>query len=381
MYRRFFSICILSLLIMARLEAQSSFSATWGEPVIINNMPIFKDAGKVKDAVDYYRKQGNYGSQYVRMIILKNGIWLAGYTIARNNGYSKSLTGGLELQISSSEDRGKHWKRLAIISDPGRDLDNTQMIQLGDGSILLACRTVRWQESYILTVYKSTDAGRNWKRFSVIDSIAGEPGSLGNPDKGIYEPHFNFLDDGRLAVMYASEKPVTENPSYSQVISQKISEDSGHTWGKEIRVAYEPGHPASRPGMPVWTKMNNGKYIVVYEVCGPEKCQVHYKISENGTAWPEGLGTAIPNQVGGPFILSLDDGTLVTTSNAGNISVSNDYGETWTKTTRAWPKSFWGTLYQTGPKQIVSLNSVFRKEGGNNVQIKPGKFKNTFYVK
>jgi hypothetical protein len=378
---RKFSIYMLTLLAITWSEAQSSFTITWGKPVIINNMPEFKDAGKVKDAVNNFREQGNYGSQYARMVILKSGIWLAGYTIARNNGYSNSPTGGLELQISSSEDQGKHWKDLSIISDPGRDLDNTQMIQLQDGSILLACRSVRWQESYILAIYKSIDSGKSWKRFSVIDSVSGEPGSLGNPDKGIYEPHFNFINDGRLAVLYANEKHVTESPSYSQVISQKISNDNGVTWGREIIVAYEPGHSASRPGMPVWTKMKNDKYIVVYEVCGPEKCGVHYKISGNGTDWPIGLGTAIPDQTGGPFVLSLQDGTLLSTSNAGNISVSQDFGSTWIKTSRTWPKSFWGTLYQVGPTKIASLNSEFRKAGGNNVQIKLGEIKNTFYAK
>jgi hypothetical protein len=379
MYWRNYSLCMLSLLVVIRSVAQSAFALTWDAPVIINNMPVFKDAGKVKDAMDYFRYQGNYGSQYARMIILKNGNWLAGYTIARNNGYSKSPTGGLEIQISLSEDQGKHWKNLTIIADPGRDLDNTQMILLKDESILLACRSVRWQESYILPVFKSTDDGRSWIRFSVIDSVSGSPGSLGNPDKGIYEPHFNLLADGRLSVMYANEKHVTENPSYSQVISQKISDDNGQSWSKEIRVAYQPGHPDSRPGMPVWTKMKNGRYIVVYEICGPEKCQVHYKISENGTDWPTGLGTPIPDQIGGPYILALDEGELITTSNSGNISVSSDYGITWTKATRAWPRSFWATLYQTGPDRIVSLNSVFRKEGGNNIQIKSGKIKNSFY--
>jgi len=363
----------LSLLIILELRAQSSFSIIWGKPSMINDMPVFKDAGKVKDAVNFYREQGNYGSQYARMLVLKNGSWLAGYTIARNNGYSKMTRGGgLELQISLSDDHGMNWKEIAVISDPGRDLDNTQMIQLKDGSILLACRTVRWQESYILPVYKSVDMGVSWERYSIIDSTSGKPGSLGNPDKGIYEPHFYLLDDGRLSVMYANEKHVTEHPSYSQIISQRISDDNGKTWGEEIWVTFEKDHPNSRPGMPVWTKMKNGKYIVVYEICGPEKCNVYYKLSENGIDWPEGLGTQIPDQNGGPFILSLADGHLLVTSNAGNVSVSSDYGVNWSELTKAWQRTFWGTLYQTGVQEITSLNSIFRKEGGNNIQIKSG---------
>jgi len=372
MNSRIFGIVIYIIPIF-QLHAQVPISIKWDQQVLINNMPLFKDAGKVKDAVNYFRQQGNYGSQYARMLELSNGTWLAGYTISKNSGYSKEPKGGLELQISSSTDHGRHWKNIAVISDPGRDLDNTQIIELKDSSILLACRTVRWQESYILPLYKSSDQGKSWKRISIIDSVSGKPGSLGHPDKGIYEPHLYILDDGRLAVMYANEKHVIENPSYSQIISQKISNDNGKSWGKEIWVAYETGHPDSRPGMPVWTKMKNGKYIVVYEVCGPEKCDIHYKISDDGINWPIGLGQPIPNQLGGPFIVSLKNGQLLVTSNAGNLSVSDDYGLNWSKIESAWPQTLWGALYQTGQNEIGALNSPARKEGGNNVQIKYGK--------
>lgn len=34
---------------------------------------------------------------------------------------------------------------------------------------------------------------------STMDANDGTPGSLGNPDKGIYEPHFIVLEDGGLA--------------------------------------------------------------------------------------------------------------------------------------------------------------------------------------
>ena len=374
MNKRILNFLFFYVLFNVQSGAQTLFSINWAQPVLINNMPVFKDAGKVKDAVDFYRQQGTYGSQYARMVELHNGTWLAGYTISRNNGYSKTPKGDLELQISSSTDHGRHWNSIAIISDPGRDLDNTQMIQLSDGSILLACRSVRWQESYILRVYKSLDMGKSWSRFSVIDSTAGKPGELGHPDKGIYEPHLYVLNNGSLSVMYANEKHVTENPSYSQIISQKISSDNGKTWGKEVWVAYEPGHPLSRPGMPVWTKMKNDKYIVVYEVCGLENCNVYYKTSDDGINWPVGLGQPLPDQKGGPYILSLKNGSLLVTSNSGNISVSDDYGSHWSKTESAWPQTLWGNLYQTGENEIGAINSSRREEGGNNIQIKFGKF-------
>ncbi|MBE9583781.1 exo-alpha-sialidase [Mucilaginibacter sp. JRF] len=222
-------------------------------------------------------------------------------------------------------------------------------------------------------VYKSTDKGRHWKKLSIIDETHGKPGELGKPDKGIYEPHFYFLADGRLAVMYANEKHVVENPSYSQIISQKISPDMGKSWGNEIWVAHTPGNSASRPGMPVWTKMKNGKYIVVYEICGPEACNIYSKISDDGFNWPVGLGDKIADQLGGPYVLSLKSGALVVTSNSSNISISNDLGKSWKTVAPAWDKTLWPALYEINENEVGAVNSVHRAEGGNNIQIRLGK--------
>jgi hypothetical protein len=364
---------LLLFICLVALRFIDNTSVEWQQPVLINDQPVFTDAGLVSHAGETeLRKHGNYGSEYGRMLRLSNGTWLAAYTISRNNGYQRDPKAGLELQVSESRDNGQTWKSISILTDPGRDLDNAQLCQLPNGAVLLACRSVRWQESYRLPVYQSTDLGKTWAKQSTIDAAEGKPGTLGKPDKGIYEPHMAFLADGRLSVMYANEKHVTETPSYSQIISQKISVDQGASWGPEIWVAHETGHNASRPGMPVWARMTNGQYMVVYEICGPEKCMVYYKTSPDGTHWAEGLGTPIPDQLGGPYLLSLTDGRLVVSSNSSHISVSSDHGRSWQRIADAWPKSLWSSLYQPGPNQIIVMNSVERPMGGHNVQIRSG---------
>ncbi|WEK38115.1 MAG: sialidase family protein [Candidatus Pseudobacter hemicellulosilyticus] len=373
---KFLSIAAATLLYtgVAAQQKDNRAAITWTDTIEVRNVPLFEDKGKVSEAGGTSgRRHGNYGAQYGRLLPLKGKTWLAGYTVSRNNGYAKDPAGGLELEVAQSDDNGKSWKPVATLSDPGRDLDNAQLIALPDKSILLSCRSVRWQESYRIYVYRSTDNGRSWTKLSTIDANEGQPGELGKPDKGVYEPHFYMLDDGRLSVMYASEVHVTEDPSYSQIISQKISPDFGKTWGPEIWVAHEPGHPASRPGMPVWTKMKNGEYIVVYEICGPEKCAVYYKTSPDGTNWPVGLGTPIPEQLAGPYILSLADGRLVVTSNNSNISISEDYGKTWHTTNTAWDKTLWPSVYENNKKEILVVNSAARKEGGHAIKIRKGK--------
>ena len=124
--------------------------------------------------------------------------------------------------------------------------------------------------------------------------------------------------------------------------------------------------------MPVWTKMKNDKFILVYEICGPENCNVYYKISPDGINWPVGLGTEIPDQLGGPYVLSLTDGRLIVTSNAGNISISEDFGRNWKISDRPWAKMLWGSLYQVGSNRIISASSIARPEGGHEVGLKMG---------
>jgi hypothetical protein len=354
----------------------------WGSEVTVHDEAIAakeQEGGKVDPSVRFRR---TYGSEYGRMLKLRNGAWLAAYTVSRNDGYQKDPQGGFQIEIARSRNNGKTWKKLSVIRDHGRDLDNAQMIQLPDGSILLSCRSVRWQESYRLPVYKSGNRGKGWKQISVIDANEGKPGELGKPDKGVYEPHLEMLGDGRLAVMYASEKHVTDSLPYSQIIAQKISPDFGKSWGSEIWVAFAPGRYTSRPGMPVWTKMKNGSYIAVYEICGPELCGVYFKTSSNGFTWAPGFGSLIPQQTGGPYILSLKDGTLVVTSNKGNLSLSSDGGLTWQLGERPWlhevdfskdwTQTIWSSLYQFNNAGLIAMTALKRKVGGHHIRIRFG---------
>nr|AYQ75607.1 exo-alpha-sialidase [Cohnella candidum] len=334
--------------------------------VIVHEEKMFEDAGM--DARGIF--PGQFGAEYGRMLQIGKKRLLAVYTIYDNNGYTNDDHGGTKLQLSESRDDGKTWNAISTVADPGRDLDNGQLIELPNGDLLMACRSVRWQESYRLYVYKSTDKGVTWSRLSTIDENNGEPGSLGYPDKGVYEPHMGFLKDGRLAVFYANEKHVTEEPSYSQIISEKISEDNGATWGKEIFAAWDPDNPGARPGMPVWTQMNNGRYILTFEVCGTDNCNIHYKVSEDAVDWNSGVGTLIPDQLGGPFITSMTDGTLVVVSNSSHLSVSKDYGQTWqTASKDPWPTSLWTSVYTFGKNKIGVMNSVERSGGGHDIRI------------
>ena len=352
---------------------------TWEKTVSVNSISNFADSGADARGIN----PGKFGSQYGRMTKLADGSWLIVYTIYDNNGYkygdAHDLTWqGTALQVAHSTDNCRTWTVISTLRGDNRDLDNGQIIQLPNGQLRMAGRSVRWQQSYRICVWSSVDGGVTWQWLSQPDENEGFPGSLGNPDKGVYEPHFCLLGDGTLALFYSNEKHVTENPPYNQIISEKLSADGGQTWDCEIWVAWDRNMPTDRPGMPVITRMANGQYLVVFEVVGNNNADVYYKTSSDGKSWGGGTGKAIPGQTGGPYVVSLADGKLALTSNTGNISLSDDFGATWQlNDPPAWgdgsiKRYWWLSVYQTSQSEIAVVASVPRVSGGTDVQIKFG---------
>ncbi len=316
---------------------------TWSESQILDNHPGI--------------------TEYPRMLKLANGDWLA------VNTFDESSSFGLDLRIWKSTDNCRTWTWIDTISEPGRDVDNGQLLQLKDGSVLLSCRSVIWGASFKLNVYKSDDFGNSFNYISTIDQNEGS--NIGG--KGVYEPHLGFLDDGRVSVMYANEKYEDSNPRYDQVLSQKISSNGGVSWGNEIFVAWDTQDPDNRPGMPVWTKMSDGRYAVVFEVCGTLGCDIYFKTSNNGINWEPGIGVRIPDQSGAPYLLSINSGRLYVTSNNGKIKYSDNYGATWKNAGTpwpglSWPNLRWSSLYEVKHDEIAALTSL-NLPSGNGIDV------------
>ncbi len=357
----------ISMLLILTMVMVTSMVAILPQKAFAATVPSYSNPYTICD-IDTTGLPRTLGAEYGRTVKMSNGNWLVVNT---------TFAAQASLRVSVSYDNLRSYTVLSTLSEAGRDLDNGQLLQLPNGDILLACRSVIWQQSYRLDVYKSTNLGQSWTKISTIDSNEGAPGALGNPDKGVYEPHMDFLADGRVAIYYANEKHVTGSPAYSQIISEKISSDGGYTWGNEIWVAWDHNNPSLRPGMPVWTRMADGRYIVVFEVMGLGG-EIHCKISNDGYTWSEGNGTTIiPNQAGGPFVLKLSDGTLAVTSNMGNLSFSDDNGATWYQNGLSpWPatNNGWSSLYQTGPDEIACIADAGVGGGESSVQVKFGNF-------
>lgn len=298
-----------------------------------------------------------------RMTRLANGDWLAVYTLFPAGQPTI-------LEIARSTDNARTWSVLTTVAEAGRNVDNGELFQLPNGQVLLAMRSIVNGQSYRLTVHRSTNNGASFSYLSLIDANEN-PGGL--TDRGLWEPVFNLLPNGTLSVLYANEKHAGGSPAYDQVISQKISNNNGTSWGAETWAVSETGGGNARPGMPVMTRMGDGRFMLVFEICGlgPD-CEVSYSISSDGTTWPSGLGTGIRYQRCGPFVRATTDTRLVITSCQNEVSYSNDYGATWLKNDpAAWPIGFshsWPAIYQTGPNEIGVINVT----AGGAIQIRFG---------
>ena len=178
------------------------------------------------------------------------------------------------------------WTWIAEVREDGRNLDNANLYERPDGVVLPAMRSVIKAHSWRINVYQSSDAGNSCQFLSTVDR--NENGNRG----GLWEPSLLGLPDGRLACFYANETHSAENPAYSQLISERISDDGGLTWGAEIFAVAEPG--AARPGEPNVERTRDG-FLLFYEVCGSQNCIGHTSWSPDGVSWPGNIGPAIPN--------------------------------------------------------------------------------------
>jgi hypothetical protein len=267
------------------------------------------------------------------------------------------------IKVARRNADGSSWTEIASISTPddngGYWQEQSQLAQLADGTILMAARNRQADLNWFgLPIMKSTDGGHTWTTVSQLDT---NPNANGRFNRGLWEPFLYVLPNGCAAGFYANEKHAEDNPSYSQIVSERVSCDEGKTWGAEIYAASQPGE--ARPGMPGFARMANGEYILVFEVCGTDACNIHFKISNDGTTWAkDDLGMGIENQQAGPFVTVLSTGRiLVMSANTNLISFSDDNGKTWylqdpppwdTLSTGTWP-----AIYQTGKNEISVISN------------------------
>lgn len=137
------------------------------------------------------------------------------------------------------------------------------------GTVILGsdCINGDWSEVYIV-LFRSYDQGETWEAFA---EIAGGKRTNG----GVWEPNFAVKDDGTLICYYSDET----DPAHSQKLVYRSTKD-GVNWEKAVDMVALSDR-GLRPGMPVVTRMNNGQYVLAYEIVGMAGNPVYCRYSDD----------------------------------------------------------------------------------------------------
>lgn len=222
------------------------------------------------------------GSEYPTVICLANNEEKNGTLLATFEVFDKGQT---KFRIMESLDKGNTWSEISVVTEKlnpnlqaawqpclfelSEAMDDYEKgtIILGGISLDDGCKSKTQ-----LSLYVSEDCGKTWEEISVID----EAGGLG---EGIWEPWFVY-ENGTLYCFYSDDS----DPIHSQTIVYRSSTDLIN-WSEKVPVVVNE-NPDDRPGMPVVTKMGNGKYYLAYELLTNDVNRpCRYKISDSISEW------------------------------------------------------------------------------------------------
>lgn len=327
------------------------------------------------------------GSEYPTVICLSHNGEYNGKLISTFEVFDK---GGTKFRIMESDDKGDNWKEIAIVTETLNpelmaawepclfELPET-VGEYPEGTIILGEISLDdgCQSKTQLSIFASTDCGKTWKEISIADKAGGT-------GDGIWEPWFVY-ENGYLYCFYSDDS----DPVYSQTIVYKRTSDLIN-WSDKVPVVIND-NPDDRPGMPVVTKMGNGKYYLCYELlCNGDNKPCRYKISDSISEWDiKDQGTEIKTCFGrqthtSPICLWIPEGgkngTLIVNGqyqNKGNneLFVSFDYGETYSL--MATPFRYTNKIgygyspamcYSENDKTIFYMNTVDYKDALTKIQ-------------
>lgn len=151
------------------------------------------------------------------------------------------------LSMFRSEDDGKNWNMMSVISDGKGDTafcgghNETAFLYLGNGFWIAAAR--RWRNAS-LDLFQSSNDGILWKLVAPLTESNQAPG------------HLLKLSDGTLLLTYGNR--IKEHFG----VAVKRSTDNGYTWGLEHRII-DDIHPIDG-GYPASVQLSDGRILTAY---------------------------------------------------------------------------------------------------------------------
>ncbi|PAK56007.1 sialidase family protein [Paenibacillus sp. 7541] len=312
------------------------------------------------------------GVWYPRLLKLTPQEWLVSFDTNAGGGNTRIV-------VSRTQNGGYSWSApVTAVSSPTGNVGNGQMMRLPNGEIWLAYRHVVQNGSTYdiqLNVRRSFDGGYTWS--DLPGGLIGS--STASSFKGLWEPHLEMIGN-TIAVLYADDSPAAVGTTGQQNLYMKTW--NGNSWGNRITIS-DGVAVGSREGMPVITRMSDGRYITVFEASDVpgHPFVIKYKISPDGFNWSVPRQTLyVPNgngkKAGAPFVVRLEDGRLMTafqtddsSANTGDpytsmhTMISADNGATWQHKYNVFPvsdtrSSNWNALMTVDATKVAAVTSA-----------------------
>lgn len=257
---------------------------------------------------------------YCRLCMLADQTLVCGYGAGRN------------LYIRKSRDGGETWSEPISVATAGNEplgnpltYANASVFSWAEDKLICGCRahTAGKAEDInsfytSIQVFISHDNGDSWRHLTTVieDIVTKENFS------GFWEPEFELLPDGRLAIYYANDCVGGSNPDYPYVPSKKSQHIIAHIWDDEKRqfgkplIASNGTEHTSRDGMPGLCRLSDGSYAMVIESNADKNYIFTIKIlfSKDGLNFSEPRYIDIPSKPGlysgAPWIDLLPDGRV-----------------------------------------------------------------------
>lgn len=173
---------------------------------------------------------------------------------------------------------------------------------------VLCVGTTRANNHCAIVIYYSTDNLRTWKYLSTV----AEGGKCEMEKASAIWEGFLILEDNTLYCFYSDERGMTGG---GQRLVVKKSKDAVN-WSEDIKVCdFEQENERYRPGMPIVTKMPDGRFLLTYE--GVNMGSPHpgyYKITDDLEKWDiKDHGTMMPRLFAGgsPYCTTLEDKVII----------------------------------------------------------------------
>lgn len=216
-----------------------------------------------------------------------------------------------------------------------------------------------------IVIYYSTDGLKTWEYLSTVS----EGGKAKTENASAIWEGYLTAHEGTLYCFYSDERGMNQK---GQKLVFKKTKDAIN-WSQDVAVCdFTEENPGFRPGMPVVTKLSDGRFMLVYEGVNMGTAGYlpnYYKITDDINNWDcKAHGNVMPRVFAGgsPYCTTMADGKIV----VGGHNTSKVAVNTNSLSTNEW------YIFDTGLQNAYS-RSLFPLNNGELLVVSGGNYNET----